>query len=605
MRYILLTGFFFVALFGLTPLFVTAQIDNVGSGRAIQFDGVDDYIDYGSVYHDLNLPFTISAWVYLDPSSGPSPIFTTNDNDQIYRGFWFFISPTDLWCEFGDGTGGNQSGFRRGKQASLTNVAGRWVNVSAVMTSPSNITLYVNGIDIGGFPRGDSNLPMASSFAGDIVKSGYFEANGGVIYKYKGMMDEIRLWNRSLSKTEVQMNMCKKLTGAETGLIGYWNFDETSGTTIADKSARGYNGQLKNNPTRVFSGAPIGDDSNYQYPVSLTGTALTFQDGDNLVTVKNVKGNPEGIHIYEVKSVPSQVGGLNTNILSQHYFGVYAASAHIGNSFDVSYEVQGAKCHMYIRPNNSTANWTNVDNPALNAPERAEIIGATGTSVNVNLGADKLLCNQSSVTLSSGITDPQVSILWSTGQTTSSIDVSQSGLYSVTVSGFCGGKSDSVTVSFEKDPPSISLGEDQTACEFIPITLSPLPNTSGYIVTWQDGSTGSNFKATDFGKYWVTVKNDCGSTSDTITFSQLKQTINFLPNVITPNGDDKNQFFKIDDSLIGNVSLSVLNRWGKEVYRSSPYKNDWDGADLSPGIYYMVLTGSCIGTTQNWLTIIR
>ena len=40
------------------------QTDNVGSGRALRFDGVDDFVDLGNTYHDLNLPFSISAWIY-------------------------------------------------------------------------------------------------------------------------------------------------------------------------------------------------------------------------------------------------------------------------------------------------------------------------------------------------------------------------------------------------------------------------------------------------------------------------------------------------------------------------------------------------------------
>jgi hypothetical protein len=605
MRYLLLSRYVLVAFFSVRSLGLVAQTDNAGSGRAIQFDGVDDYIDFGSVYHDLKQPFTISAWVYLDPSSGPSPIFTTNDNDQTYRGFWFFISPSALWCEFGDGTGGNNPAFRRGKQALISNVTSRWIHVCAVMNSPFDITLYVNGIDVGGFSTGGSNLQMASSFSGDIVKSGYFEANGGVIYKYKGMIDEIRLWNRALTKTEVQQNMCKKLTVTQPGLIGYWSFDETSGTAVEDKSVKGYNGQLKNNPTRVFSGAPIGDDSKYQYLTSWSGATISFQGINDLVTVSNITGSPEGVHLYQVNYLPSQTNGLTTSALTQPYYGIFAASLHTGNSFTVSYARQNATCPMFSRSDNSNASWSGITNPAQNVFDQAEIIGVNGTTFNVELGADQVLCNQPSITLSTGISDPQASFLWSTGQNTASITVAQSGKYSVKVSGACGSRSDSVTVSFENSPPSVSIGEDQTLCEFQPITLSPLADPSGYQFKWQDNSTASSFRANDFGKYWVTVKNDCGSYTDTITFSQVKQNLNFLPNVITPNGDDKNQFLKIDESLSGNVSLLVLNRWGKEVYKSSPYKNDWDGANLNPGIYYLVLTGSCIGEKHDWLTIIH
>jgi gliding motility-associated-like protein len=229
----------------------------------------------------------------------------------------------------------------------------------------------------------------------------------------------------------------------------------------------------------------------------------------------------------------------------------------------------------------------------------------TGQQISFDLGPDKTVCNQTSVTLSTGVTASQVSFLWSTGETTPSINVAQSGKYSVSVSGDCGTSSDNISVQFEASPPSISLGIDQVLCEFNPVLLTPIANPSDYKFLWQDNSTASSFQVTDFGKYWVTVKNDCGSVSDTITFTKYIGQVGFVPNVITPNGDDLNEYFKIDDSLKGNVSLFVMNRWGKVVYQSSSYMNDWSGSDLSPGVYYVVIKGSCIEDTKDWLTILH
>src|SRR5260221_4010907 len=192
----------FVTFLSITAI---AQSDNIGSGRAIQLNGIDDYVSYGDVYHDLNLPFTVSAWVYLDPSSGVNPIFCTNDNPIVYRGFIFFISPTAIGCEFGDGTGGNNPAFRRGKIANVSNVLGRWIHVCVVMTAPFTVDLYINGINVGGNPSGGSFLPMASSIPGDVVKSGYYISNS-TTYRFKGMIDELRFWNRSLTQAEVQQN---------------------------------------------------------------------------------------------------------------------------------------------------------------------------------------------------------------------------------------------------------------------------------------------------------------------------------------------------------------------------------------------------------------
>ncbi len=50
----------------------------------------------------------------------------------------------------------------------------------------------------------------------------------------------------------------------------------------------------------------------------------------------------------------------------------------------------------------------------------------------------------------------------------------------------------------------------------------------------------------------------------------------FVPSVITPNGDGKNDTFIIN-ALIGPVRLSIFNKWGNEEYRNSDYVNEWNG----------------------------
>lgn len=64
----------------------------------------------------------------------------------------------------------------------------------------------------------------------------------------------------------------------------------------------------------------------------------------------------------------------------------------------------------------------------------------------------------------------------------------------------------------------------------------------------------------------------------------------FIPNVITPNGDGKNDQFRI--TRLGNYpnsELMIFNRWGNMVYRSANYQNNWDGRGLNEGTYYYAL----------------
>jgi gliding motility-associated-like protein/uncharacterized repeat protein (TIGR01451 family) len=83
----------------------------------------------------------------------------------------------------------------------------------------------------------------------------------------------------------------------------------------------------------------------------------------------------------------------------------------------------------------------------------------------------------------------------------------------------------------------------------------------------------------------------------------------YFPNTITPNGDGKNDKF-----IIGGLEkypgsrIRIYNRWGSEVYRSEGYNNDWDGGNLTSGVYFYVLevkTGSGVKPFKGWIQILR
>jgi len=76
---------------------------------------------------------------------------------------------------------------------------------------------------------------------------------------FKGVLDEIRLWNRVRSSHEIQADLHQRLTGLEPGLAACWRFDEAGGDTVFDQTNHGADGRV-NGGVWVTSDAPIGEN---------------------------------------------------------------------------------------------------------------------------------------------------------------------------------------------------------------------------------------------------------------------------------------------------------------------------------------------------------
>jgi gliding motility-associated-like protein len=78
----------------------------------------------------------------------------------------------------------------------------------------------------------------------------------------------------------------------------------------------------------------------------------------------------------------------------------------------------------------------------------------------------------------------------------------------------------------------------------------------------------------------------------------------FIPNLITPNKDGKNDRFEIM-ALPAGSQLLIVNRWGNKVYTSSDYDNSWDADEDSDGVYYYELQIPSGKTYKGWVEVIR
>ncbi|MCT8980629.1 Ig-like domain-containing protein [Shewanella algae] len=106
--------------------------------------------------------------------------------------------------------------------------------------------------------------------------------NHGSVNNFTGKIDDIRLWSTARTQTEIQNNRQLELAGNETGLIGYWKLNETSGTVVNDSQTNG--SILQGSSSGVTLGV-TGAFSGNQSPtdISLSNNSVSQSGSSNAV----------------------------------------------------------------------------------------------------------------------------------------------------------------------------------------------------------------------------------------------------------------------------------------------------------------------------------
>ncbi len=95
----------------------------------------------------------------------------------------------------------------------------------------------------------------------------------------------------------------------------------------------------------------------------------------------------------------------------------------------------------------------------------------------------------------------------------------------------------------------------------------------------------------------VTDQNGCSaSASITVVVNACEEAV-FVPNAFSPNGDGKNEVFRVRNITLKSMELVVYNRWGQEMYKSNDINSGWDGSydgkKLAPDVFAWHLRFTC------------
>lgn len=210
--------------------------------------------------------------------------------------------------------------------------------------------------------------------------------------------------------------------------------------------------------------------------------------------------------------------------------------------------------------------------------------------------------------------------LWSTNDTVSSINVSSSGTYIVTITDTLTGCTDADTQIVTVFPiPTVDAGANVTILE----GQSTVLNASGGVTyEWtpktnlSDGFIASpSADPTSTITYFITGtdSNGCSAIDSVIVTVEMgEDTVEAtqFTNLFTPNGDGHNDYWKIRDlANCTTCEVVVFNRYGQEVLQDGNYQDDWtgtfNGRNLPDGTYYYVIKTEDDRIYKGAITIMR
>jgi len=201
---------------------------------------------------------------------------------------------------------------------------------------------------------------------------------------------------------------------------------------------------------------------------------------------------------------------------------------------------------------------------------------------------------------------------WNTGQESSMIQIypDSATVYSVTVTNQwnC---SNSAEISVEVyDKPKVEITTNKTEIclgEYVELIAEGAEEYN-----WNTGETFAKItvRPQSTMSYIVTGTNYTGCMDTAKAEIKVQICDINIPNVITPNSDGVNDKFVIENlEILSLANLKIYNRWGRLVYDSNHYNNDWDASNVSGGTYFYTLEIQYInGIIKNYngtITVIK
>jgi gliding motility-associated-like protein len=211
-------------------------------------------------------------------------------------------------------------------------------------------------------------------------------------------------------------------------------------------------------------------------------------------------------------------------------------------------------------------------------------------------GSDGILCKGESEILRVYSND---NILWSTGDTTNTIEVNAPGQYFVTATNSCGSAADSIVIdtsnvqayfipSAKEGYAPLAITVDNLSVNAVQSIWSFEPNSIKYLF-----EPTHTFESPNTYLVTLTVIDQYGCSDKYVDTIIVNDIYYYIPNAFTPNNDDKNEVFTISSNDVNVFDATIYNRWGQAIYSWNQNNIGWSGLDSNnkeckEDVYYYV-----------------
>ncbi len=264
---------------------------------ALDFDGGNDVItvaDNPALQFGVLTDFSLEARIKLDGSQANYAGIIAKASTGFWTGFQLVLYQNKIAAELRK-EGSNFAGVAEGLVGTTNLNDNNWHHIAmTVQRSSQRIILYRDGVveaNVSHAAAGDNLNSSAAMLLGIERESAW---------KFNGILDEVRIWNKARTCAEINHYMNCELTGSENGLVAYYNFNQgiaggsNSGvTTLTDLAGGDNNGTLNgfalSNATSNWI-TPGGVTTGTSCPafaapeIALLGGLTAIDDGDTLAT---------------------------------------------------------------------------------------------------------------------------------------------------------------------------------------------------------------------------------------------------------------------------------------------------------------------------------